>query len=477
MQRAGHAAYTTALTEYPGARRWLIVCGSGNNAGDGYVIARLAWQNGLSVSLIALTDPETLSGDAALAYSDYVKVGGQTVIWQPGKTSLPADCDLVVDALLGTGLTRALTDDYRHVVEELNSLATPVLAVDAPTGLNSLSGEVMGAAVRAAITVSFVGLKQGFFLGAGPDHAGLIVFDDLSIPEAELAAVPVAMQVFDQSSAAEQLPRRSRGAHKSTHGHVLVIGGNAGMGGAVRLAGEAALRSGAGLVSVATRAENVPALTSGRPELMCHALDADAKLNLLLGRASVVAIGPGLGTDDWAENLWQQVLEQDKPLVVDADALNLLARKPCRRDNWVLTPHPGEAGRLLGISTAEVQADRLAALAQLKSRYGGVVVLKGHGSLVSASQVPWLIRAGNPGMGTAGMGDVLTGVTAGLLAQAISSSAASSVDTLSRLAATAVWGHAHAADQAAQAGERGLIATDVLKRLRAALNPDVALKS
>ena len=474
MQRAGQAAYAIAVANYPNAQRWLIVCGGGNNAGDGYVIARLARQNDIAVELVALIEPDKLQGDAALAYADYLHAGGTHAMWSAGinQSWLNSDqpyFDLIVDAILGTGLTREVTGAFGDAISFINESSAPVLAVDSPSGMNAANGEVMGAAVSAALTVTFVGIKQGFFLSEGPDLIGELHFDDLDIPAAKLAAVLPSLQAFGAAQAAEKLPRRQRATNKGSYGHVLVVGGNAGMGGAVRLCAEGALRSGAGLVSVATRPENCIALTAARPELMCHAVEESSALDALVERATVVAIGPGLGTDEWAQELLQRILLTDLPLVMDADALNLLAQQPARRENWVLTPHPGEAARLLGVDSAAVQADRLAALDELQRRYGGVVILKGHATLISGSECPWLIRAGNPGMATAGMGDVLTGITAALLAQHALESG--SADELEQIAATAAWVHATTADLFAVHGERGLIASDLLAGLRATLNP------
>jgi hydroxyethylthiazole kinase-like uncharacterized protein yjeF len=236
------------------------------------------------------------------------------------------------------------------------------------------------------------------------------------------------------------------------------------MGGAVRLAGEAALRAGAGLVSVATRAATAPAIVAGRPELMCRAVDNLDELDGLLERATHVAIGPGLGQDAWAKQLFTRVMAAELPTVVDADALNLLAEQEQRRDDWVLTPHPGEAARLLHRNSTAVQGDRLGALGQLQARYGGISVLKGHATLVGkAASIPYLIDRGNPGMATAGMGDVLTGAIAGLWAQL--------PEHAIEATAIAAWAHATAGDRAAANGERGLVAGDLLQELRACLNP------
>jgi NAD(P)H-hydrate epimerase len=259
------------------------------------------------------------------------------------------------------------------------------------------------------------------------------------------------------------LPRRSRKAHKGDFGHVLVIGGGAGMPGAVRLCGEAALRTGAGRVSIATDPGHAAAIVSSRPELMCHAINKAKDLSQLIENADVIAFGPGLGQTQWAHSLYTAVAKDERPCVWDADALNLLAESPAACANRIITPHPGEAGTLLGRSAADVQADRSAALTALEQQYGGVVVLKGAGSLTSAADgPPWLCTAGNPGMAAPGMGDVLSGIIAALLAQGLSAEAA---------AAVGVEVHARAGDRAAAGGERGLLASDLLAELRRVINP------
>ncbi len=467
MNRAARAFFDVATARYPDARRWLVLCGSGNNAGDGYVIARLALDAGLDMQLITLANAAKLAGDAATACEDYISAGGEITDWT-GSIDF-SEPNLVIDALLGTGLTRELDGDYLEAVNAINESGLPVLAVDIPSGLNGASGAVMGAAIKAVLTVTFVAFKQGLFLGHGPDLAGETLLDDLGISPADPDRVPPTLRIFSDEQAQQQLPRRNRSGHKGAYGHVLVLGGNEGMGGAVHLAGEAALRSGAGLVSVATRPGNVQAILEARPELMCRGIEADDDLDELLEKATVLALGPGLGQDDWARCLYRRALAAGKPLVVDADALNLLAAEPARRDDWVLTPHPGEAGRLTNSSAAAVQSDRMGSLRALTETYGGTVLLKGHGTLVGSDgdAVPWLIRGGNPGMGTAGMGDVLTGVTAALLAQF----GEQAVESRKDIAALAAWLHATAGDRAAGTGERGLIASDLFTELRKCLNP------
>lgn len=460
MTRAAESALKVALKRFPKRRHWQVVCGSGNNAGDGYVLARLAAQQGIAVSVLALSDPDKLAGDAAAAYNDFFAVGGGVVTWEG---ELDAEADLIVDGLLGSGLDRDVDGRYAEVVDAINAHDAAVLALDMPSGINGDTGAVMGTAVRADLTVTFVGLKAGLFRGQGPAHAGRIVFAGLGIPVECLEGVEIEMRRIGASTIARALPRRARDAHKGDFGHVVVVGGGPGMPGAVRLAGEAALRSGAGLVSVATHPSHGGSIVAGRPELMCHAAEEPADIATLLDAATVIALGPGLGKSDWARRLFDAVLERDAPLVLDADALNLLSERPGRRDGWILTPHPGEAARLLGSTAADVQRDRRAAVCALRERYGGAVVLKGAGTLIEAGgDAPWFCSAGNPGMAAAGMGDVLTGVIAALVAQGQSPGAA---------AIAGVELHARAGDLAAADGERGMLAGDVIRALRRCVNP------
>jgi NAD(P)H-hydrate epimerase len=459
MTRAGAAAVAVARERFPEAQRWQVVCGAGNNGGDGYVVARLAANHGIEVSVISLVDPETLGGDAAKAYGDFAAEGGVVVRWSG---ELDGEADLLFDAMLGSGLERDVGGEFGSAVTALNEHQAPTVALDIPTGIHGDSGEILGCAVCADLTITFVGLKSGLFLGEAPHYRGELRFAGLDIPEKYRAAIDAVFRRIDDALLADALPRRSRSGHKGDYGHVLVIGGGAGMPGAVRLAGEAALRAGAGLVSIATHPSHAAVLVASRPELMPHGIATAAELDPLLERADVVAFGPGLGRSDWAQGLYERVARLELPAVWDADALNLLAQRPDNAPRRVITPHPGEAGRLLGISVEEVQADRPAALAGLQKKYGGTVVLKGAGSLVTAQSVPYLCTAGNPGMGSAGMGDVLTGVIAALAGQGLDVATA---------AAVGVEVHARAGDRAAVAGERGLVASDLLGELRAVLNP------
>ena len=459
MTRAGEAAFDAALVRFRSATSWQVVCGAGNNGGDGYVVARIAAERGIRVSVLTLVDPAGLTGDAATAHEDFVSAGGKV---EPWAGNLDAAAGLLIDGILGSGLERAVGGEFARAVEALNAHAAPVLALDIPTGIHGDSGAVLGTAVRADLTVTFVGLKAGLFLGEAPDYCGEVCFAGLDIPASYGAGIAPALRRVDDAMVAAALPRRRRTGHKGDYGHVLIIGGGEGMPGAVRLAGEAALRAGAGLVSIATHPSHAAMLVASRPELMPHGVATAAGLESLLERADVVAFGPGLGRSDWAQALFGYVATLSLPAVWDADALNLLAERPAAMEQRVITPHPGEAARLLGTTAASVQADRPAALDALAQRFGGTVVLKGAGSLVSADPVPYLCMAGNPGMGSAGTGDVLTGIIASLIGQGV---------PVGDAAAVGVQVHARAGDRAATSGERGLIASDLLAELRRAVNP------
>jgi ADP-dependent NAD(P)H-hydrate dehydratase / NAD(P)H-hydrate epimerase len=460
MKRAGEAALRYLRTRWPTAHRIVIVCGGGNNGGDGYVLARFAQAAGLTVTVLAASAVEALRGEAEQAYRDFTASGGRT---QPFAAPLLAEGEVIVDALLGTGLTSAVRPQAAAVIRAMNSSGRPVFALDVPSGLDSDRGVALAEAVRATGTVCFITLKTGLFVGDGPDFAGSVFFDDLEItPPATPEFLPRLERIVE-TEVARALPPRARAANKGDFGHVLIVGSGVGMPGAARLSGEACLRVGAGLVTVAVAPENVAAIASGCPELICRPVAHDGDLTDALTGADVVAVGPGLGRTDWARGALQRVLACGKPLVVDADALNLLSESPQRRTDWILTPHPGEAGRLLGSNAAAVQADRLAALDALLARYGGTVVLKGAGTLVAtAGAVPGLCERGNPGMATPGAGDVLTGAIAGILAQCRDPALAARVG---------VWVHAMAGDSAARdGGERGLLASDIARELRAWVN-------
>lgn len=461
MCRAGQAALECLERHWPAAAELTIVCGAGNNAGDGYVLAQLAAAAGVSVRVLSLVPAERLKGDALQAYEDFTAAGG---VAEAFAAVQPLASDVIVDALLGTGLDRIVGGRFAEAVAAINAADVPVLALDIPSGLHADTGLPLGMAVSADVTITFVGLKQGFYLGEGMDHCGWLEFAGLGIPAQAHAEVAPPLRRLDAACIRAALPPRRRSAHKGAHGSVLLVGGAPGMSGAIRLAAEAALRAGAGLVRVATHTDSAPVVTSGRAEIMCHSVSGADELAPLVAQSDVIVLGPGLGRSDWARTLWNASLAAGLPLIIDADGLNELAEAPEKRENWILTPHPGEAGRLLGTDSRAVQGDRLGAARALTERYGGVVVLKGAGSLIAVADEARVsvCDRGNPGMATAGMGDVLSGVLGALLAQGASLRAA---------AHAGVFIHAAAGDEAAGFGERGLMAGDLMPLIRKWANP------
>lgn len=459
MERAGAAVFADLRQHWPAARCITIVCGAGNNGGDGYVVARLAAAAGLQPRVVMLNGEARLRGDGASAYRALRAAGitpTDNAAWFEG-------AELVVDAVLGTGLERTVEGVYAEAIARINKCGLPILSVDVPSGINASTGLCHGTAVRADATLSLVTMKQGLVTGDAPAYTGALRWHDIGLPPTVYTAVPATAVAIAHADLQGLFGLRPRNAHKGHHGHVLVIGGAPGFGGAGRMAAEAAARVGAGLVSLATHPSHAATLTTERPEIMCHGVANEADLAPLLARATVVAIGPGLGSSPWAQKLWAAMRDCEQVQVVDADGLNLLAADPERRAARILTPHPGEAARLAGVTTQAINADRFAAAAALCQRFGGVVLLKGAGTVVaSENELPVVVRDGNPGMASGGMGDVLTGVIAGLLAQGMAPRVA---------AAAGACVHAHAADRAAAAGERGLLAGDLMTVLRAVVNP------
>lgn len=455
MSRAGAAVFNCITEKWPEARSIAVFCSGGNNAGDGYVVASLALASGLKAVVYRLSEPEKLKGDALTAYQDFLKAGGLVLPFQAGQG---IEADVIVDAVLGTGLDRPVTGLYADAIQCINDLDAPVIAIDIPSGLNADTGYVMSCAVKADCTVTFIGLKQGLFTGSAADYCGEIRYCSLSVPDRVFQQVP--------SKVVRVLPAllkpRDRCAHKGQMGHVLIVGGDKGYTGAARMAGEAALRVGAGLVTVATRAEHSGLMNLDRPELMCHGVETAEQLAVLLEKAGVVVLGPGLGQGVWAQSMFNAIIVSQKTLIIDADGLNLLAAIELKKQNWILTPHPGEAARLLGCSKAEIHKDRFYAVSAIQSEYGGIAVLKGAGTLIATVNEIAVSTSGNPGMASGGMGDVLTGVIAGLAAQGL---------PMNDAVRQGVYLHGLAADlAAAKDGERGLLASDLMPYLRRVVN-------
>ena len=487
MQSAASIAFNKLMEKWPQTRHVQVFAGAGNNAGDGYLLASLAKVQGLSTEVITLSDPEKLQGDAKLAAQWAVKQ--QVVITHFSDFDVEHKKDhahpVVVDALLGIGLDREVTGNYAKAIEFINKADRPVLAIDIPSGLSADTGACLGVAVKANVTVTFIGLKQGLLTTQAGDYVGELIFHRLDVPDqvftSESSPKPAAQRIDINSTSAMLAPREAA-SHKGSHGHVLVIGGDSSFGGAVIMAAEAAVRSGAGLVSVITRSAHRPALLARRPEVMVLGTEDDnTNIDDLISKATTIVIGPGLGRGSWARCLMQKALyaqiSADRPLVIDADALYLLAEKReqgsaekgtgIKRDNWILTPHPGEAAALLNRSISEIQGDRYAAVRQLNATWGGVCLLKGSGSLICAAeksqQKLFLCSEGNAGMATGGMGDVLSGIVGSLVAQG---------NSLESSLCAGVCIHGEAADLSMQAdGQRGMAATDLMPFIRQLVNP------
>jgi NAD(P)H-hydrate epimerase len=453
MQRAARATWRALVRQWPTANELSVLAGHGNNAGDGYLVAVLARRAGWSVRVLAVADPQGLQGDAALAHAEAVSEGVAIDSWGVR----PELRGIVLDALLGTGLTGEVREPYASVIAAINASGLPVAAVDIPSGLCADTGRVLGCAVRADLTVTFIGLKTGLFTGDAADVVGELVFNDLHADPQLLEGAPTSARRLT----AGNLPRlaaRAPTSHKGRFGHVLLIGGDRGLGGAILLSAQSALRSGAGMVSVATRSEHVAAALARTPEAMVLGTSSANQLMALLKKVSVLVVGPGLGQAAWGRSLLSAAANAPLPQVWDADALNLLAEERVSLpEGCVITPHPGEAARLLGIGTADVQADRPAAARALSEKYTAVVVLKGAGSLIAHPDGRLaLCHQGHPAMATAGLGDVLAGLLGALLAQGMAPFDA---------ACLAVWLHANAGERQGKSG-RGLAASDLIPAIR-----------
>ncbi len=459
MKRAGRAAFDLLLERFPEPETICVYCGGGNNAGDGYVVAGLAAQRRLKVRIIEVGKPEKLRGDAAQAREFAEQEGVPMTAFSDAEAPTEG---VLVDAMLGIGLHGEVRGPFVNAIAQINNSGLPVLAIDVPSGLDSDTGAILGTAVKAGVTITFIGLKRGLLTASAPRLVGELVFADLDVPTEIYSKVTAEQELLEFVQLMNALPRRERDAHKGAFGHVMVIGGDTGFGGAAIIAAEAAARTGAGLVSLATRPEHMPAALVRCPEVMVCGVTSGQELEPWLDRPSVLIVGPGLGRSSWGEQMLQQAVNSGLPMVLDADALNLIAEgrvvSSVNRDNWLLTPHPGEAARLLDCSIKEIQNDRFSAVSRLQQIYGGAIVLKGAGTLVAApEQLVGLVNAGNPGMASGGMGDLLSGILGGLLAQGLTPAEAA------RLGACM---HAEAADLAVEDwGERSLLASDLIPEL------------
>ncbi len=460
MAKAGEVSLALLSHRWPTAHTLLIVSGTGNNGGDGFEVARQAHAAGYNVTIMQIGSDDKLTPTASAARQAMLDAG---LSLTPYHDILPP-ADIIVDALFGTGIARTVEDPFAQLIDALNQHPAPILSLDIPSGLHADTGSVMGRAICAHTTISFIGLNLGLFTGQGPQMSGKVFFDDLSVPEALYDAIPPKAKQSHLKQFVHFLHPRDKASHKGCYGHVLTVGGDAGMSGAIHLASYAAARTGVGLTTIATHPQHASWLNITRPELMCHGVNHHTDLSPYITAANAIVIGPGLGQSAWAQDLYQFCLTQPQPLIIDADALNLLAQAPQYRTNWILTPHPGEAARLLACSSSDIQRDRVQAVQQLQHQYGGVIVLKGAGTLIfDGTETIHLSPYGNPGMASGGMGDILAGIIGSLVAQGLS---------LIDAACLGVTLHGLAGDKAAQQdGERGMLAMDLLPHVRHFLNP------
>ena len=455
MERAGERAFDILKQKWPEARQLAIFCGVGNNGGDGYVLARLALENNYKVVVYQLGDVSKIKGDALIAYNAAIKKGVAPILWQNN----PIVADVIVDAILGTGLSAPLSGAWLEVVRQINSYKIPVLSLDIPTGLDANTGNPLGAAICSTITATFIGNKRGMFTGKARDYCGEIFFSSLDVPTEIYGLVNNSVMQLTVDGLQDKLPVRKASAHKGNFGHVVVIGGAPSMGGAVRMAGEAALRAGAGLVSVITHPSHAGYIAAVRPELICFGADDDIVevLEKVIAKKAVILLGPGLGQLPWSRKIFAAVLKTKLPMIIDADGLNLLAEYKEVCGDCILTPHPGEAARLLRTTVENIETDRFQSLLSLREKFKSTIVLKGAGTLVTYQSKIGVCCAGNAKMATAGMGDILAGIIAGLLAQQLDHEDA---------AAAGVCLHAAAGDIVSKQSSCGIIATDLLPYIR-----------
>ncbi|PAS01741.1 bifunctional ADP-dependent NAD(P)H-hydrate dehydratase/NAD(P)H-hydrate epimerase [Vibrio cholerae] len=459
MERAGQAVFTIAFAQYPTSHHWLICCGGGNNGGDGYIVAVLARHMGIDVTVWQLGDPEKLPADAHRAYQQWKELGG--AVYAP-QSEVPESTDVIIDALFGIGLKEALRPQVVPLIELLNQSGKPIVAVDVPSGLCADTGQVMGTCIKAQHTVSLIGLKQGLVTGQARCYVGTLHYAGLGVEEVFAQHNTPSLVSIDGKLRHSLLPPRQACTHKGQNGKALIVGGNEGMGGALILCASACARSGAGLSAAMTHPDNVTAMLTITPEVMSTSWNKQHLFEERIEWCDALALGPGLGRDAQAQQIMQRLSSLKVPKVWDADALYFLAHDPSYDAQRIITPHPVEAARLLGCEVEEVEQDRFAAIRLLQQRYGGVVVLKGAGTLVDDGKEIAVCLQGNPGMASGGMGDVLTGIIVALLAQKI---------PLADAAKLGVWLHSSAADLNTKShGQRGLLASDLLPHLRELLN-------
>ncbi len=450
MGKAALAVWKSIQIHWPSLTKAVIFAGAGNNGGDAFALASLMKNAKMSVELIAVGDLTQQSDESRAFRESWEAQGGLTQTWHG---SCP-DCELIIDGLLGIGLNRILDQGWCSMIAAINSKSAIRVSIDIPSGLNADTGIAMPVAFRADLTVTFIARKIGAYLADGPDFCGERVFDNLGLSSASAEMVPADYELLNPFTI--ELPsKRKNNCYKNQFGHVFVIGGGLSMSGAVRLAAMAALRSGAGLVSLCVHPDNVMAASCQHAELMVTDWNA---INDVINQATVIIVGPGLGNSSQARQLLEKLSEFTKPMVIDADALEAGFINTVASSNCVITPHPGEAARLLKSTSHEIQLDRVACQQKLTDKWPVVSVLKGAGTLVAyRDELMTLCDHGHGGMATAGMGDVLAGIIGGYLAQGLAPLKA---------AQTGVLIHALAAEYYARKQDAAsLIASDVMAEI------------
>ena len=477
MQMAAEFTLDVILREFSPVEELIIFCSKGKNSGDGFLLGSFAKEFGLEVTIVMSNTSNVIKGVSRKAFEEMKDAKVKIISTKSVEKLKVSNKTVIVDALIGTGLKGNLRKNIKESIFALNKLGVklPVLSLDIPSGVNPDTGDADDIAVYADITATFVAQKRGCFTSVGKKFSGEIIYSDLEIPKNLFSKITSTSYVVDYEDSISKVVYREQDAHKGHFGNVVIVGGDRGLGGAGLLSSRAAVYSGAGLTSLVTRPEHVSASLVSCPEVMVKGVDSGQDIEEHLVKPDVIAIGPGLGQSAWSEQMIQRVFweaeKRDISVIMDADALNLLTKLKLSSDlpkRLILTPHPGEAARLLNTSVAVIESNRFSAAAKIQKKFNATVVLKGSGTVIchkSGGTQKWgICDSGNPGMATGGMGDVLTGIIAGLLAQGL---------TLKEAAEAGVDLHAKAADQASlEFGEAGLTSSDVINELKYLLKYD-----
>ena len=477
MQMAAEFTLDVILREFSPVEELIIFCSKGKNSGDGFLLGSFAKEFGLEVTIVMSNTSNVIKGVSRKAFEEMKDAKVKIISTKSVEKLKVSNKAVIVDALIGTGLKGNLRKNIKESILALNKLGVklPVLSLDIPSGVNPDTGDADDIAVYADITATFVAQKRGCFTSVGKKFSGEIIYSDLEIPKNLFSKITSTSYVVDYEDSISKVVYREQDAHKGHFGNVVIVGGDRGLGGAGLLSSRAAVYSGAGLTSLVTRPEHVSASLVSCPEVMVKGVDSGQDIEEHLVKPDVIAIGPGLGQSAWSEQMIQRVFweaeKRDVSVIMDADALNLLTKLKLSSNlpkRLILTPHPGEAARLLNTSVAVIESNRFSAAAKIQKKFNATVVLKGSGTVIchkSGGTQKWgICDSGNPGMATGGMGDVLTGIIAGLLAQGL---------TLKEAAEAGVDLHAKAADQASlEFGEAGLTSSDVINELKYLLKYD-----